>query len=906
MAEAIAISLSAKLAVALSRSAALGLSPLFGVRSEIAAAARDLDLLRAFLRFVDSHHGADALAAAWVKQVRDAAFELEDVADECCYLSAHGRAWGWVNVRAWFAVLRQLRKARERLRQLSAAKEHYGIRPAADGPAPAVGAISQMLAESAHFVEKEEIVGFAAHERQLREWVVEDPEPRRTLVSVWGMGGVGKTTLVTRVLKEVATPHFDCDAWVAVSQRFTVDDLLRKIIKELHHGGGDADADYRSRVEAVRRHLKGRRYLVVLDDVWDAHLLDKLRHAFLDDGTGSRVVITTRSRDVANAAAHGRTMMLEPLPWRESWTLFCNVAFKKAPGRSCPSHLQEIAASVLERCRGLPLAIVSVGNILALKDTTEFAWSNVRDSLVWDRSSSDLGIGEAASILNLSIDDLPHHLRTCFLSCSIYPEDFLIKRKILIRMWVAQGFVDDRLDHRTAEDVADDYLDQLVQRSLMQAVVRNEFGRAKRCLVHDLIRELITLRSREEQGFFRFVNCRVTVDSSTRIRNLALDRCEAVDSRSVPKVALLRSFCAFGSELDAAFLSRFRLLTVLNLWFIEMNKLPDSVTNLHNLRYLGIRSTLVEDLPRDLGKLQKLQTLDCKLSMVRRLPSSTTKLKSLRHLILFTRETADFWKAFPGTVVQLPEGLENLTSLQTLKYVQADTETVRSLASLEKMRSLDLSGLDPSLTADLPSSISRMRCLLRLGLEMEPDAVLDLETVTPPPLKLQKLALAGRLAGGKLPSWTSSLTSLTQLRLSGCEIAEDSLLLLAALPRLVNLSLIAAYHGRNMTFARGSFPTLQKLTLQDLPNLDHVVFLQGCLVNLHDLVLALCPELTEIPHGMENLVLLQEFETFGMTTLFVDKLKEQNGDAGFYKPASSEFLRAPRLSRYLRWVGRNN
>ncbi|CAN6205382.1 unnamed protein product [Urochloa humidicola] len=124
MAEAIAISLSAKLAVALSRSAALGLSPLLGVQSEIAAAARDLDLLRAFLRFADSHHGTNALAAAWVKQVRDAAFELEDVADECCYLSGHGgRAWGLVNARAWLALLRQLRKARERLHQLSAAKE---------------------------------------------------------------------------------------------------------------------------------------------------------------------------------------------------------------------------------------------------------------------------------------------------------------------------------------------------------------------------------------------------------------------------------------------------------------------------------------------------------------------------------------------------------------------------------------------------------------------------------------------------------------------------------------------------------------------------------------------------------------------------------------------------------------
>ncbi|KAG2633342.1 hypothetical protein PVAP13_2NG278700 [Panicum virgatum] len=124
MAEAIAISLSTKLAVALtklvvalSRSAALGLSRLWGVRSKIAAAAQDLDLLRAFLRSADSHPGTDALVAAWVKQVRDAAFELEDAADECCYLSGsgHGRVRGWVNARAWFALSRRLRKARERL-----------------------------------------------------------------------------------------------------------------------------------------------------------------------------------------------------------------------------------------------------------------------------------------------------------------------------------------------------------------------------------------------------------------------------------------------------------------------------------------------------------------------------------------------------------------------------------------------------------------------------------------------------------------------------------------------------------------------------------------------------------------------------------------------------------------------
>ncbi|CAL5090125.1 unnamed protein product [Urochloa decumbens] len=859
MAEAIAISLSAKLAVALSRSAALGLSRVLGVRSEIASAARELDLLRALLRSADdSYHGTDALAAAWVKQVRDAALELEDAADECCFLSGTrgGAARGWVNARAWFALSRRLRKARERLSQLSASKEQYGIRLPAGGllPAPlaAASAASQMVAASAHFVEKEEVVGFAAHEEQLLEWVVTDEdggEPRRTtLVSVWGMGGVGKTTLATRVYREAAAAsRFDCAAWVAVSQRFTVEDLLGKVLKELRRrcvgAGGDAAgaaADYRSLVEAVRDHLGDRRYLVVLDDVWDAHLWDKLRLAFVDKGrtTGNRVVITTRSRDVAKAAAPERMMTLEPLPWRDAWTLFCNVAFREVPGRTCPTHLQEIAVSVLERCGGLPLAIVSVGNLLALKDTTAFAWRHVRDSLVWDKqddeSGGDLGIGEAASILSLSIDDLPHHLRKCFLSCSVYPEDLWIKRKILIRKWVAQGLVEDE-DNKpagqcTAEDVADGYLDQLVQRSLMQPVTRNDFGRAKRCLIHDLIRELIIHRSREEEGSVQFAKCKVTLDrNARRIRHLALDRCEQVDrsvSRHAPQlVATIRSLNAFGSELDASFLSHFRLLTVLNLWYIEMNKLPSSVTSLHNLRYLGVRGTLVQELPKELGRLQKLQVLDAKLSMVQRLPSSVASLKSLRHLIVLTRGSTDLLKPYPATATEVPpRGLQNLTSLQTLKYVQANEKMVRSLANLRQMRSLELSGIDESLVVNLLASISSMSFLRRLGVEMNhgEDTELDLESISRPPLKLQKLNLAGRLARGKLPSWICSLNSLMQLRLHGCQITHDSLLILDALPGLLNLSLISAYRERSMIFTQDSFPTLRKLTLESLPDLGHI------------------------------------------------------------------------------------
>ncbi|WVZ62307.1 hypothetical protein U9M48_012071 [Paspalum notatum var. saurae] len=914
MAEAIAISISAKLGVALSRSAALGISGFFGVRSDIAAAIQDLDLLRAFLRFADYRRGTGAAdhVAKWLGHVRRVAFELEDVADEWSYLSGKGLAQDCVNVKAWYALSRRLRRARQNLRRLFEDKEQYGIR-LADGGAGASVAVTAVRGprpprddRRPHLLEKEEVVGFAVHERQLTELLTEEedaaPEPRRrrALVAVCGMGGVGKTTLVTRVYERLVTARrFDCAAWVVVSKDYTVVGLLQEILRELHRdfrragsgsddGTDDAGARYRWLVVAVRERLAKQRYLVVLDDVWNARLWSELRHALRDDEPGSRVVITTRRRDVAMAAAPERIKMLEPLREPEAWELFCAVAFRDVPGRACPSHLTTLATSMLERCGGLPLAIVTIGDLLALKEPTEFAWRNARDSLLWDTSSSDLGIGEAASILNLSIDDLPHHLKKCFLSCSGYPEDMWIKRKILIRNWVAQGLAVDE-QQRRAEDVADDYLDQIVQRNLVQVVQRNEFGRVKRFTIHDLIRDLIIHKSREEEGFLQLLKGKVTMDCNARIRHLVVDRCGKKDSKFFSQWSTLRTFTAYGSGLGASTLSHIRLLTLLNLWFIEIKKLPDSLTNLHNLRYLGIRSTPVEELPEELGRLQKLQTLDAKLTMVQRLPSSVAKLKSLRHLIVLKRETTDLLNPYPGMAVQVPHGLENLTSLQTLKYVQAHKKVVRSLAALEQLRSLELSGVNTdSLAADLSSSISRLGCLQRLGLETEhgADSVLKLESISPPPMQLQMLSLTGRLEGGKLPSWTCSLTSLVQLRLCRCRIAHDSLVLLAALPRLVNLGLKDSYDERDMVFFNGGFLALQKLTLEDLPNLSHIEFQEGCLVNLRGLALGRCTKLTEAPQGMEKLEHLKNnVELFGMPTEFVDKLEEQNGGPRYLNPS---------------------
>ncbi|KAF0897806.1 hypothetical protein E2562_000513 [Oryza meyeriana var. granulata] len=907
MAEAVAISsLSTKVAMALARTAALGVTSLHSIRSNIAVAEQELSLLRDHLSY-----GSDN----WANQVHDVAFQLEDIADECCYLSGHGFARDCANAPAWLALSGRLRKLHKKLGQLSTAAKHRRHRNhvnTSGGEREDAIIAGRRIAENAHFMDKEEIIGFSDHMKQLVTWLAEDAEPRRTLVAVHGMGGVGKTTLVTSVYKEVGVSHFDCTAWVAVSQRFIKENLLMKILKELNRHsrgsdmrtagqpsatGGDGDTDYRSLIAALREHLANKKYLVVLDDIWDETLWDDLQHAMPDNTSGSRVVITTRRSGVAMAAAPGRIMALEPLPAQEGWTLFCRVVFKDVPDHKCPSHLNELAGDMLQRCRGLPLAIVSVGKLLKQKHRTEFAWRNVQGSLSWVKNSEFLGIKEASGILNLSIDDLPYKLRKCFLSCSVYAEDFLMKRKILIRKWVAQGFIEEAESHgerRTMEDVADDYLEKLVERNLFQVSVMNEFGRAKRVLIHDLFKELINHRSKHEEGSVQFVECKVTMDSDIRVRHLALDKCTSdKGSISAAKLATLRSFHAYGLKSYASlmcYFRAFRLLTVLSLWFVEIKKLHSSVTSLHNLRYLAIRSTLVEEFPKDLGKLQKLQTLDAKWSMVQRIPSSLAKLKNLRHLILFKRQTADLasWP-FPGTPVELPQGLQNLTSLQALKYVKADKMIVKSLAKLEQMKSLELFDVDASFAIDLSSSISKMDHLQRLGItNRNAEAVIDLESITQAPRKIQKLALSGRLATGELPGWTSSLTSLKKVQLMACEIAQESLLLLSSLPGLLHLSLVAAYREKKMTFADGSYPALQTLALHELHNLTEIEFQRGCLVELSELVLERCTRLTDPPRGMENLTRLQNLEFPGMGTELMDK------------PTNSMICQTP--SRYLSWL----
>jgi len=316
--------------------------------------------------------------------------------------------------------------------------------------------------------------------------------------------GLGKTTIASSIYKkEEIKRMFICRAWISVSQSYRVKDLLQKILlllmaKSENIPDGLDTMDCVNLVELLRRYLKDRRYLIVLDDVWSRDSWPLLDSAFVKNDNGSRIIITTRIQDVSSVADSNREMKLSLLPKEEAWTLFCQKAFSRLDDRSCPISLKTCAERIVGKCQGLPLALVALGSLLSYKEMDEHEWELFYRQLRWQLSSNP-ELSWVASVLNLSYNDLPSYLKNCFLYCGLFPEDYQIERKQLIRLWIAEGFVQDRGAEMTLADVATCYLKELADRSLLQVVDRNEYGRPKRFQMHDLVREITLTISKKEK-----------------------------------------------------------------------------------------------------------------------------------------------------------------------------------------------------------------------------------------------------------------------------------------------------------------------------------------------------------------------------------------------------------------------
>jgi tRNA A37 threonylcarbamoyladenosine biosynthesis protein TsaE/nitrogen regulatory protein PII-like uncharacterized protein len=729
--------------------------------------------------------------------------------------------------------------------------------------------------------DESDVIGFREHSRRLvSRLTYTSYKHTLDVISIVGEVGSGKTTLARGIYKSSEIKrHFNTCAWVSASENLT--DVFRSILEQTDNSTVDKESTQEELAKKLRENLQNKRYLVVLDDVQTRDVLKNLRGALPEEIKGCRVLLTTSNEDVAKIEDL-RPYQLKPLKDEDAWNLFMkkvrlpdNVEFSYA-------EIVELKEKIINRCKGLPLAIVVLGGSLSTKSASYQEWSKVLDHPSWQLEGNESNDVQFSKILALSYYDLPFHLRPCLLYFGLFPKEKKIPVRRLLRLWLAEGFV-KQSPAMTPEDMVESYLEELVNRNMIQIKTRRKDGSPKTCLMPGALHDIF-LSKAEAIGLLH--THRTILDNETAASpKLGFRRvAEHGDIKGFQRKKLsygkhLRSYLSFniqtkdmpakeiGSFLNQVIDRRgFGLLRVLDLEGVYKPKLPENLGKLYHLRYLGLRWTFLDTLPRSVGKLPYLETLDVKHTYMSSLPKSIWKMKHLRHLCLNEIRLDMFVQKHHRSLTQLQtlwglfvdkrspvknglNGIINLRKLGLTYHLDSAQELNEWIARLASLQSLRLRSKDGS---GRPSK-----------LELKPLSSLE---------NLTNLYLLGNLQ--KLPERYEFPPKLTVLTLSISKLEKDPMPILAQLPSLSVLRLLAnSYTGKEMECPSEGFTALRILKLWMLKELEKWTVEEGAMQNLRDLEIRSCHELKELPNKLLNLSSIQEIILTDMPEGFADNIQ---------------------------------
>ncbi|XVF65655.1 hypothetical protein PTKIN_Ptkin09bG0266800 [Pterospermum kingtungense] len=901
----------------------------WGVKEEIEKLEDTVSLIKGVLRDAEdqqrnNNHGV----TVWLQQLKDALYDLDDLLDD---LSTEALRRKIMNrnemvkkVRFFFSKSNQLAYSlkmgdrvnaiRQRLDKIANDRAKYHL---SDYPVQPL--LELRGREQTHsFVVEEEIVGRDDDRWKIIDLLIESkPKDNVSVIPIIGIGGLGKTTLAKMVFNdEKVGEQFQLKMWVCVSEKFELKVIAEKIIEAATGSKPEKDLQMETLQKQLRDIVNGKKYFLVLDDVWneDRGKWLNLKNLLLGGARGSWIVVTTRSGLVAEITGTVLPHKLEGLSKGQSWSLLKQMAFEKQSQEACNSRLEEIGMEIVEKCKGVPLALRMMGSLVVKR--TEAEWLNVKNNVLKYITRQESGI---LPILKLSYDHLPPHLRQCFAYCSLIPKDTVIKVTEMIVVGMAQGFIQAQRGDEDLEDVGHEYFMDLLQRSFLQVAAEDDSGNVESFTMHDLMHDLAC----SVAGTEYYIASLNAENVSERTRHVSFMDSSGEIPSTLFRAKRLRTFLQ-GGVLNVstynAYMPNFKYLRVLDLSDVGIERVPNSVGKLKHLRTLDLsRNKYIKKLPKSLCRLQNLQTLFLRgCEELEKLPRKTRRLVSLRYLDI---EGCD-------RLAHMPRGLGQLTCLRMLnKFVVGrrgrEVGELRELNELNNIQgeivisSLQNAVAEPG-SAYLKQKVNLKSLVLRWDeVNNEEDDVMNgkyesvFEGLQPHP-NLEKLKVDG-YPGRKISSWLFSITNLTELTLEDCvkckhlpplhQLYSLKSLYLSGLEALENVSEIEKQRELSSSRSTTILPSLERLELRDCPNLKgwwrgdveeasnaHELPYFPC---LSDLTIRRCRNLASMP-AFPSVRVLEFYQTSWKPVQLTMKLKMTTSETpSSYSSSSSSSLLPP-------------